>query len=224
MPAIVAGPSCDSDDVLAGGEPVPVPVGLTSGDPVWIRSAGAYAASYTTVGFNGFEPLPCETVRAERMRAIEPGDWVAIEALEADAYGKQELSESPAALRSRAFPATSFVLDTGRGIGGYLLALPYPPLRFPDLSRPEEVFFESGNLHLHDMVIDADLRHRGWGRRLARHFLTTARSLSYEGISLVSVAGSAGFWSSVGFRAQPRVKLPDDYGPDAVYMSRDLKE
>ncbi|WP_175409745.1 alanine racemase [Streptomyces sp. TRM64462] len=59
VPAVVAGPTCDSDDAYgAGHAPVLVPRGLASGDPVWILSAGAYAMSYTTLGFNGFRPLP----------------------------------------------------------------------------------------------------------------------------------------------------------------------
>ncbi|NEA46444.1 type III PLP-dependent enzyme [Streptomyces sp. SID10815] len=59
LPAVVAGPTCDSDDAYGGGtHPVRVPRDLASGDPVWILSAGAYAASYTTQGFNGIRPLP----------------------------------------------------------------------------------------------------------------------------------------------------------------------
>lgn len=55
--AVVAGPTCDSDDAYA--DPAQrVPRGLASGDPVWILSAGAYATSYMTRGFNGFPPLP----------------------------------------------------------------------------------------------------------------------------------------------------------------------
>lgn len=58
--AVVAGPTCDSDDAYGGGRhPVRVPGALASGDPVWILSAGAYATSYTTQGFNGIRPLPC---------------------------------------------------------------------------------------------------------------------------------------------------------------------
>ncbi|MEU3859210.1 type III PLP-dependent enzyme [Streptomyces sp. NPDC028722] len=61
--AVVAGPTCDSDDAYGGGRhPVSVPRSLTSGDPVWILSAGAYATSYTTRGFNGISPLPCVCV------------------------------------------------------------------------------------------------------------------------------------------------------------------
>ncbi|UUV31582.1 type III PLP-dependent enzyme [Amycolatopsis roodepoortensis] len=58
-PAIVAGPSCDSDDAAGHGRyPARVPLGVVSGDPVWILSSGAYTTSYTTLGFNGFSPLP----------------------------------------------------------------------------------------------------------------------------------------------------------------------
>ncbi|MBU6529720.1 type III PLP-dependent enzyme [Streptomyces mayonensis] len=57
--AVVAGPTCDSDDAYAReGGPVPVPRALASGDPVWVHSCGAYATAYTTRGFNGFAPLP----------------------------------------------------------------------------------------------------------------------------------------------------------------------
>ncbi|MEU3497451.1 type III PLP-dependent enzyme [Kitasatospora cineracea] len=61
VPAVVAGPTCDSDDTFPHGEVsglVPVPRAVASGDPVWILSTGAYAVSYLTQGFNGFDPLP----------------------------------------------------------------------------------------------------------------------------------------------------------------------
>ncbi|MDQ0771820.1 ornithine decarboxylase [Streptomyces aurantiacus] len=62
--AVVAGPTCDSDDAYGSGHhPVPVPEAVTSGDPVWILAAGAYATSYMTQGFNGFPPLPYTCVR-----------------------------------------------------------------------------------------------------------------------------------------------------------------
>ncbi|WP_089511875.1 type III PLP-dependent enzyme [Streptomyces sp. NBS 14/10] len=59
VPAVVAGPTCDSDDAYSHEHGlVQVPEGLASGDPVWVLSCGAYAISYTTQGFNGFGPLP----------------------------------------------------------------------------------------------------------------------------------------------------------------------
>jgi ornithine decarboxylase len=62
--ARVAGPTCDSDDAFGPGGLIAVPAALSSGDPVWIMSAGAYSVSYTTVGFNGFDPLPVQAIGA----------------------------------------------------------------------------------------------------------------------------------------------------------------
>lgn len=56
-PCIMAGPSCDSADVLYEKRPVALPVGLKAGDRVIIRNCGAYTSSYSSVGFNGFPPL-----------------------------------------------------------------------------------------------------------------------------------------------------------------------
>ncbi|WP_340679936.1 type III PLP-dependent enzyme [Paraglaciecola sp.] len=55
---IVAGPTCDSDDVFNDeNNLIKVPRTLKSGDSVLLLACGAYATSYTTVGFNGFKPL-----------------------------------------------------------------------------------------------------------------------------------------------------------------------
>ncbi|MFF7352761.1 type III PLP-dependent enzyme [Streptomyces filipinensis] len=71
--AVVAGPTCDSDDAYGGGRhPVPVPRSVTSGDPVWILSAGAYATSYMTQGFNGISPLPCVCTRGAGVQRRTP--------------------------------------------------------------------------------------------------------------------------------------------------------
>lgn len=56
-PCILAGPSCDSADVLYEKRPVSLPLGLRSGDRIIIRNCGAYTSTYATVGFNGFPPL-----------------------------------------------------------------------------------------------------------------------------------------------------------------------
>ncbi len=54
--AVLAGPTCDGDDVLY--QRYPLPVTLRPGDRVEICDAGAYTASYASVQFNGFPPLP----------------------------------------------------------------------------------------------------------------------------------------------------------------------
>ena len=54
---ILAGPSCDSADVLYEKRPVQLPLGLKSGERIIIRACGAYTSTYSSVGFNGFPPL-----------------------------------------------------------------------------------------------------------------------------------------------------------------------
>lgn len=56
-PCILAGPSCDSADVLYEKRPVQLPLDLEDGDKVRILCTGAYTTSYSSVGFNGFPPL-----------------------------------------------------------------------------------------------------------------------------------------------------------------------
>ena len=56
-PCIIAGPTCDSVDVLYEKSPYPLPVSLAIGDKVLIEAAGAYTATYSSVGFNGYPPL-----------------------------------------------------------------------------------------------------------------------------------------------------------------------
>ena len=56
-PCIVAGPSCDSADVLYEKRPILLPNGLAAGDKVMIKSCGAYTTTYSSVCFNGFPPL-----------------------------------------------------------------------------------------------------------------------------------------------------------------------
>jgi ornithine decarboxylase len=56
-PCVLAGPTCDSVDVLYEREPYLLPVSLSIGDKVLIEGTGAYTATYSTVAFNGFPPL-----------------------------------------------------------------------------------------------------------------------------------------------------------------------
>jgi ornithine decarboxylase len=56
-PCIIAGPTCDSVDVLYQKTPYPLPVSLAIGDKVMLEAAGAYTTTYSSVGFNGYPPL-----------------------------------------------------------------------------------------------------------------------------------------------------------------------
>ncbi|MDS1271542.1 type III PLP-dependent enzyme [Lipingzhangella sp. LS1_29] len=54
--ANIAGPTCDSADVLYRDAHYLLPTGLAAGDHIDIHSAGAYTTSYASVGFNGMPP------------------------------------------------------------------------------------------------------------------------------------------------------------------------
>ncbi|MGO8740168.1 type III PLP-dependent enzyme [Rhodoblastus sp.] len=56
-PCVLAGPTCDSVDVLYEKEPYPLPISLEIGAKVLIEGTGAYTTTYSAVGFNGFPPL-----------------------------------------------------------------------------------------------------------------------------------------------------------------------
>lgn len=56
-PVILAGPSCDSVDILYEKFKYELPHSLKIGDRVRFHATGAYTSSYSSVGFNGFPPL-----------------------------------------------------------------------------------------------------------------------------------------------------------------------
>jgi ornithine decarboxylase len=56
-PVVLAGPTCDSADILYEKTEYRLPLALRVGDKIEILSAGAYTASYASVGFNSFEPI-----------------------------------------------------------------------------------------------------------------------------------------------------------------------
>jgi len=56
-PVILAGPTCDSTDILYEDYKYSLPVDLKIGDKLYFLSAGAYTSSYASVGFNGFPPI-----------------------------------------------------------------------------------------------------------------------------------------------------------------------
>ena len=56
-PCVLAGPTCDSADVLYEKMPYPLPVTLEIGDKLLIEGTGAYTSTYSSVAFNGIPPL-----------------------------------------------------------------------------------------------------------------------------------------------------------------------
>ena len=56
-PCVLAGPTCDSADILYEKRSYELPISLEIGDTVLIEGTGAYTATYASVAFNGFAPL-----------------------------------------------------------------------------------------------------------------------------------------------------------------------
>ncbi|MDJ0951996.1 MAG: type III PLP-dependent enzyme [Alphaproteobacteria bacterium] len=56
-PVVLAGPTCDEVDVLYEQAGYELPLDLAVGDKVEILAAGAYTATYASIGFNGIPPL-----------------------------------------------------------------------------------------------------------------------------------------------------------------------
>lgn len=56
-PCIVAGPTCDSADVMYETHTVDFPIDLAWGQRIIIKNCGAYTSTYSSVAFNGFPPL-----------------------------------------------------------------------------------------------------------------------------------------------------------------------
>ena len=54
---IIAGPTCDSQDIMYENHKYDLPLTLTIGDRLYWLSTGAYTTSYSSIEFNGFPPL-----------------------------------------------------------------------------------------------------------------------------------------------------------------------
>ena len=79
-PCVLAGPTCDSIDILYEEHPPQLPLDLAEGDLVELASTGAYTAACSSIGFNGFPPLrtivlpaTSSTTRSARLTAPGPG-------------------------------------------------------------------------------------------------------------------------------------------------------
>lgn len=54
---ILAGPTCDSLDIMYEDHKYSLPLSLQQGDKIYWLSTGAYTTSYSSIEFNGFPPL-----------------------------------------------------------------------------------------------------------------------------------------------------------------------
>ena len=57
IPYIIAGPTCDSADIMYEKAPYMLPEAIHEGDRLYFFTTGAYTTTYSSVYFNGFPPL-----------------------------------------------------------------------------------------------------------------------------------------------------------------------
>jgi ornithine decarboxylase len=69
-PVVLAGPSCDSADVLYEKSGYRLPIDLRIGDRLRLMSTGAYTTSYSSVWFNGFDPLTSYVVSGDEYAEV----------------------------------------------------------------------------------------------------------------------------------------------------------
>lgn len=55
--SVIAGPTCDSADIMYEDYKYPLPLNLAIGDRLYWLSTGAYTTTYSAIEFNGFPPL-----------------------------------------------------------------------------------------------------------------------------------------------------------------------
>ncbi len=67
---ILAGPTCDSMDVMYEHNKYQLPADLTEGDRLYFFTTGAYTASYCSVNFNGFPPLEVKILPEDRNEGL----------------------------------------------------------------------------------------------------------------------------------------------------------
>lgn len=71
---VLAGPTCDSADILYEDYKYPLPLDLAIGDRLYWCTTGAYTRSYSSIEFNGFPPLKAYCINEDGKEVELPKD------------------------------------------------------------------------------------------------------------------------------------------------------
>ncbi|TPG59775.1 GNAT family N-acetyltransferase [Roseomonas nepalensis] len=149
------------------------------------------------------------------------GDLGAVSRIAGEVHPAYPESDAVLAERQRLFPAGCLLLEGEGGALGYALAHPWHRARPPALDTPLGALPpRPGVLHLHDLAILPAARGGGAGRRALGLLAALAGPLP---LSIVAIAGTAGFWRAQGFREAGDAALEAllrRYDPEARYMER----
>jgi len=160
-----------------------------------------------------------------RWRPMRAADLPAVAALADAIHAEHPEDAAVFAERLALHPAGCLVLGDEGGIRGYAIAHPWTAAAPPALdtlrgrlpTRPDA-------FHLHDIALDLSARGRGHAAAVLAALLGHATVLGLPRLTLVAVAGTAGYWQRQGFRPIPS-RAPgalESYGPGSTFMARPL--
>jgi predicted N-acetyltransferase YhbS len=158
------------------------------------------------------------------IQTISDVSWAGILKVQDEAY-IDIITEEGDILKSKweASPDTCFVFQSEHNtIEGYVLSHPWGADKPPKLFEKHASDASMCTLFLHDLAVSKKVRGLGVGKQLAARCLAAAKHYQFKRILLVSVQGSEGFWSDLGFNVVDDTSICASYGVDAKLMACDI--
>lgn len=158
-------------------------------------------------------------------RPMLPEDLKDVERLATDSHPGLPEDIAVFAERLTLFPAGCSVLDQDGTVQGYIISHPILRDEPPDLNNMlGNIHKDADTYYIHDLVVANQLRGRGLAASGIVQALATAAREGFVRTCIISVYGTADFWSRYGFQRQEATGVMArkllGYGPDAVYMVR----
>jgi len=155
-------------------------------------------------------------------------DLPAVMAVAAEVHPDYPEGEAVFAERCVLHPAGCLVLESGEGVGGYVLSHPWRLGQVPALdSLLGALPDEADAYYIHDLALLPGARGGGAASAGVDQLAAHARVSGFARMALVAVGSSAGFWRRQGFREahdEALARKLASYDSAARYMVRDLKD
>jgi ribosomal protein S18 acetylase RimI-like enzyme len=155
------------------------------------------------------------------VRAIQTGDWSAIDEIQRQAY-PQALHEDIKVLQQKQSlaPESCWVaVDNEDRVCGYLLAHRWHDVNQVPALDTELASAEGSVLYIHDMALAINVQGLGLSMALWQMLIAYAREHLLQTMSLVAVNDSHAYWRHKGFIAQGQLNGDKGYGNNAVLMA-----
>lgn len=123
-------------------------------------------------------------------------------------------------------PEGCFVLETNRGVLGYMIAYPWAADAAPPLNTLIEAIPEDAAvIYLHDLCLHPEARGLKATGEIIERLADQARDQGWPAVALVAVNDATAFWARNGFevrQTEAMARKLASYGDDARYMVRPL--